>query len=156
MVLKLSEPEERSYEGVQEEKKDEKIIQEGVDARVEEETAAAEALTPIPGKQETITKEKDSEQQEKAKERIKRPAKNKAKSRRKDKEFDITSIAKHLEIQTNHLAKLEKSLQPLRKLAIGLNTQSKMIKGINASVKQLQRQIIQIQKTIQKGKTRRK
>ncbi len=95
--------------------------------------------------------------QEKARERVKRPKKNKAsKSRRKDKDFDITAIAKHLEIQTNHLAKLEKSLQPLRKLAIGLNTQSKMIKGINASVKQLQRQIIQIQKTIQKGKTRRK
>ena len=123
---------------------------------MEEETAAAEALTPIPGKQETITK--DSEQPEKAKERVKRPVKNKAsKSRRKDKEFDITditSIAKHLEIQTNHLAKLEKALQSLRKLAISLDTQSKMVKEINASVKQLQRQIIQVQKTIQKGKTR--
>ena len=151
----MSEPGERSYEGVQEEKNEE-IIQEGVEARVEEETAAAEALTAIPGKQETIAKEKDSEQQEKARERVKRPKKNKAsKSRRKDKDFDITAIAKHLEIQTNHLAKLEKALQPLRKLAISLDTQSKMVKEINASVKQLQRQIIQVQKTIQKGKTRR-
>ena len=50
----------------------------------------------------------------------------------------------------------EQVLQPLRRLATSLDVQSKMIKGINASVKQLQRQIIQIQKTIQKGKTRRK
>ena len=50
----------------------------------------------------------------------------------------------------------EQVLQPLRRLATSLYVQSKMVKRINASVKQLQRQIIQIQKTIQKGKTRRK
>jgi len=39
-----------------------------------------------------------------------------------------------------------------------LDVQSKMIKGINASAKQLQRsrEIIQIQKSIQNRKTRRK
>ena len=82
--------------------------------------------------------------------------KNVPKPRRTEEEFGITGIAKQLEKQTNYLARLEQVLQPLRRLATSLDVQSKMIKGINASVKQLQRQIIQIQKTIQKGKTRRK
>ena len=78
------------------------------------------------------------------------------KPRRTEEEFGITGIAKQLEKQTNYLARLEQVLQPLRRLATSLDVQSKMIRGTNASVKQLQRQIIQIQKTIQKGKTGRK
>jgi hypothetical protein len=46
-------------------------------------------------------------------------------------------------------------LQPLRKFAKGLDVQSKVVKEIASSVKHLQRQITQIQKSIQKGKTRR-
>ena len=56
----------------------------------------------------------------------------------------------------NYLARLEQVLQPLRKLAKSLDVQSKMVKEIASSVKQLQRQIILLQKTIQKEKTRRK
>lgn len=83
----------RPDEGVQVQKNEE-IIQEGVEARVEEGTAAAEVVTPIPDEQEKITKE-ESKQQEKAKESVKRPKKSKApKSRIKNKDFDITGIAK--------------------------------------------------------------
>jgi len=57
--------------------------------------------------------------------------------------------------QTDCLAILEQVLQPLRKIAKGLDVQSKVVKEITSSVKQLQTQIIQIQKSIQKGTTRR-
>jgi len=46
-------------------------------------------------------------------------------------------------------------LKPLRKIAKGLDVQSKVVKEIASSIKKLQTQIIQIQKSIQKGTTRR-
>jgi hypothetical protein len=46
-------------------------------------------------------------------------------------------------------------LQPLRKIAKGLVVQSKVVKEIAPSVKQVQTQILQIQKSIQKGITRK-
>jgi hypothetical protein len=47
---------------------------------------------------------------------------------------------------------LEQELQPLRKLAKSADMQSKLTKDINNSVKQLGKQIVQIQKAIQKDK----
>jgi hypothetical protein len=49
------------------------------------------------------------------------------------------------------LARLDQVLQSLRKITKGLDVQSKAVKEIACSVKQLQTQIIQIQKSIQKG-----
>ena len=148
----MSEPEERPYAGVEEEQKEEGL-QEQVEARTEEDKGVEEIRSTVAEeKQETIAKE-----DEQGKEKVKQTKKKKVpKSRRKEVEFGITGIAKQLEKQTNYLARLEQVLQPLRRLATSLYVQSKMVKRINASVKQLQRQIIQIQKTIQKGKTRRK
>jgi len=41
-------------------------------------------------------------------------------------------------------------LQPLRKIAKGLDVQSKVVKEITSSIKQLQTQIIQIQKVFKR------
>ena len=122
-IQNMSEPEERPYAGVEEEQKE--GLKEQVEARTEEDKGRAE--------QETVTKENEP-----WKEKVKQTKKkNVPGSRRKEEEFGINGIAKQLEKQTNHLARLEQVLQPLRRLATGLDVQSKMIKGINASVKKL-------------------
>jgi hypothetical protein len=152
----MSEPEERPYGGVQEEQNEE-VIQEGAEARVEERGKGVEAIrsTAEEEEQETIAKKKIRKQEEK--EKVKKPKKKKApKSKRKEGKFDIAGISKQIEKQSNYLARLEQVLQPLRKLAKDLDVQSKVVKEINTSVRQLQRQLMQIQKAIQKGKIRRK
>ena len=154
----MSEPEERPYAGVQEEQ-NEDVIQEGAEAKVEQEAMEAEAIrSKEEEEQETGAKEKVSEQEEEEKVKVTQTQKKKMapKSRIKDEKSSITGISKQLEKQTNYLARLEQVLQPLRKLGKTFDAQSKIVKEINTSVKQLERQIIQIQKAIQKGKTRKK
>ena len=154
----MSEPEERPYAGVQEEQNEE-VIQEGAEAKVEQEAMGEEAIRSKEEEeeQESVAKEKVSEQEEEEKVKVTKTQKKKMapKSRIKD-EKSITGISKQLEKQTNYLARLEQVLQPLRKLGKTFDVQSKIVKEINTSVKQLERQIIQIQKAIQKGKTRKK
>ena len=65
------------------------------------------------------------------------------------------TLLSNLENKRICLARLEQVHQSLRKIAKGLDVQSKVVKEITSSVKQLQTQIIQIQKSIQKGTTRR-
>jgi len=150
----MSEPEERPYAGVEEEQREE-ALQEQAETRTEEDKGVEVIGSIVEEEQETVAKEKIPKQEEG--EKVKQPKKKKAlKSRRKEEESGITDIAKQLEKQMNYLARLEQVLQPLRKLAKSLDVQSKMVKEIASSVKQLQRQIILLQKTIQKEKTRRK
>ena len=152
----MSEPEERPYAGVQEEQNEE-VIQEGAEAKVEQEAMGEEAIRSKEEEQETVAKEKVSEQEEEEKVKVTKTQKKKMAPKSRIKvEKSITGISKQLEKQTNYLARLEQVLQPLRKLGKTFDVQSKIVKEINTSVKQLERQIIQIQKAIQKGKTRKK
>jgi len=153
----MSEPEERPYAGVQEEQNEE-VIQEGAEAKVEQEAMGEEAIrSKEEEEQETVAKEKVSEQEEEEKVKVTQTQKKKMAPKSRIKvEKSITGISKQLEKQTNYLARLEQVLQPLRKLGKTFDVQSKIVKEINTSVKQLERQIIQIQKAIQKGKTRKK
>lgn len=86
----------------------------------------------------------------------KRQKKKKTESNRKEGEFSVAGLSKQLEKQTTHLARLEEVLQPLRKLAKASDVQSKVVREINSSVKQMQRQLLEIQRAFQKGKIRRK
>jgi hypothetical protein len=52
--------------------------------------------------------------------------------------------------------RLEEVLPPLRKLVKDLDVQSKLVKEINTSTKQLQKQILKIQGAIKKGNVRKK
>jgi phage I-like protein len=155
----MSEPEERPYAGVQEEQNEE-VIQEGAEAKVEQEAMGEEAIRSKEEEeeQETVAKEKVSEQEEEEKVKVTQTQKKKMApwSRIKDEKSRITGISKQLEKQTYYLTRLEQVLQPLRKLGKTFDVQSKIVKEINISVKQLERQIIQIQKAIKKGKTRKK
>lgn len=148
----MSESEEGSCTGVQREQNAE-VIQERAEARAEQEAMGEDAISPT-AEERTVAKEKLREQEE---EKVKEPKRKKAaKSKRNVVEFGIGGITKQVEKQTNYMARLEQVLQPLQRLATSLNVQSKMIKEINTSVKHLQREKIEIQKTIQKGKTRKK
>jgi len=153
----MSEPEERPYAGVQEEQNEE-VIQERAEAKVEQEAMGEEVIrSKEEEEQETVAKEKVSEQEEEEKVKVTQTQKKKMAPKSRIKvEKSITGISKQLEKQTNYLARLEQVLQPLRKLGKTFDVQSKIVKEINTSVKQLERQIIQIQKAIQKGKTRKK
>ncbi len=112
----------------------------------------------------SAAEEEDEEQEtrvermpEHEEEKERRPRrKKKAKSRKKEQEYSLTNIGKQLEKQTNYLARLEEVLQPLRNLAKSSEVQSKLVKDINTSVKQMERQIVQVRKGIQKGKTKKK
>ena len=130
---------ETPYSGIEE-------IGEEKDKRVMQENSSAEE-TQIP------PEEKSPEQHEE-KEKWKRTRKKKVPKSRQ--EYSANNIGKQLEKQTAYLAKLEQVLQPLQKLAKRSDEQLKLIKNINASVKQTERQIIQIQKAVKKGKARKK
>jgi hypothetical protein len=106
----MSEPDERSYAGIEEQSAEEKGIE------IEADRSKAE-------------EERQVTEQEK--EELKQPKKNKAESKRKEGEFSIAGLSKQLEKQTNYLARLEEVLQPLRKLVKALDVQSKVVKEIN-------------------------
>ncbi|HET7149027.1 MAG TPA: hypothetical protein VFI73_11065 [Candidatus Nitrosopolaris sp.] len=150
----MSEHEERPYSGA-EERKDEGFREpaEEVMGEMHETGLAAQEE-----ERETFAEKMPQQEEEVEKKKVKRPQKKKKaiKSKRKVQEYSITDIGKQLEKQTDYLAKLEQILQPLRKLAKSSVVQSKLVKDVNASVKQMERQIIQIQKTIQKGKAKKK
>jgi hypothetical protein len=152
----MSEHEERPYSGIEEQM--EGGLQEPAEARAEEGTGAMHETGSASEEEQRETLTEKMPEHEEEEQTVKRTQKKKKapKSKRKEQEYSITDIGKQIEKQTNYLARLEQILQPLRKLAKSSDVQSKLVKDINASVKQMERQIIQIQKAIQKGKTRKK
>ncbi len=73
----MSEPEERPYAGVQEEQNEE-VIQEGAEAKVEQEAMGEEAIrSKEEEEQETVAKEKVSEQEEEEKVKVTQTQKKK-------------------------------------------------------------------------------
>jgi signal recognition particle GTPase len=154
----MSEHEERPYSGIEEQM--EGGLQEPAEAKAEEGMGAMHdtGLASEEEQRERLAEKMPEHEEEEEEEKAKRTRKKKKtpKSKRKEQEYSITDIGKQIEKQTNYLARLEQILQPLRKLVKSSDVQSKLVKDINASVKQMERQIIQIQKAIQKGKTRKK
>ena len=70
----------------------------------------------------------------------------------KQKESNLNNSSNQLEKHTKQLSKIEGIVQQLPKYLKNADTQSRMLKEINTSIKQLQRQIGQIQKNTQKKK----
>jgi hypothetical protein len=121
----------------------------------EEEEEEEEEPTTVGGRDED--EDEDEEELEVVEiEEEPRPVSRRSQRRKrakvKEPEPSVANIEKQLEKQANNLTRLEQELQPLRKLAKSSEMQSKVIKDINSSVKQLGKQIIQIQKAIQKDK----
>jgi hypothetical protein len=153
----MSEHEERPYSGI--EAQTEGGLQEPGEARADQGMEAMhETGSTAEEQRETLTEKMPEGEEEEEEEKLKRHQKKKKapKSKRKEQQYSITDIRKQIEKQTNNLTRLENILQPLRKLAKSSDVQSKLVKDINASVRQMEKQIIQIQKAIQKGKIRKK
>ena len=149
----MSGHEESSYSGIGEEQRigrldesAEGATEEGLGAMHETGSSAAE-------ERETLV-EKVPEHEEEEKERPQRKKKA-SKSRGKEQGYSLINLGKQLEKQRNYVARLEQVLQQLRKLAKSSEVQSKLVKDINTSVKKMERQIIQVQKAIQKGKIKK-
>jgi hypothetical protein len=142
-----------------EEEQNEGIIQEGVEAKIEQEIMGAEAdgstAREAEEEEEEITA-KEQEEPEKQK-RVSKTQKKKMapKSKIKEEKLNVTGLSKQLEKQTNYLIKLEKALQPLGKLAKSSDATFRVIKEISTSVGQLEKQILQIQKIIKREKARK-
>jgi len=164
--------EDRSYSGVDEEEEEEeeaglKLDKEAVESTVpneqvsleeqeedEEEEPTTEAII-----EEEVDEEEELDEEEEPKPKLKRgQRRKKAKSRAREPEssLNLKNVEKQLEKQAEYLTKLESELQPLRRLAKSSDMHSKLIKDINNSVKQMGKQIVQIQKVIQKGKGKKK
>ena len=122
------------YSGIEEigEEEDKEVMQEN-------SSAAEDTQTPL---------EEKIPEHHQEKEKAKRTRKKKVPKSRQ--EYSANNVGKQLEKQTAYLAKLEQVIQPLQKLAKRSDQQLKLIKNINASVKQTERRIIQIQKAIKK------
>jgi hypothetical protein len=145
-----------SKEKPQEEKETGEEIQQSIEARGEEGGGeeeegggeeeegggrTAEELLPVERKEVPLLLEK------KSKAKVKPHTKKKGES-------DLTTISKQLEKQGNLLAKIEKILspQPLQKHLKNADKQLEMLKGLQIAMKQLQKQMVQIQKAIQTKK----
>lgn len=77
-------------------------------------------------------------------------AKRNAKKSTKQKEPNLYDLSKQLENHTKQLSRMGSIVEQLPKYLKNADAQSKIIKQINSSMNQLQRQIGQIQKNIQK------
>jgi hypothetical protein len=80
----------------------------------------------------------------------KRANKNAKKSSKQKEEPNLYNLSKQLENHTKQLSRIESIVDQLPKYLKNANTQSKIIKQINSSMNQLQKQIGQIQKSLQK------
>jgi len=76
--------------------------------------------------------------------------KRKKSTKSKEENRNLTNISNQLEKQIHQMAKIRAMSQPLLKHLKIAGSQSRMLKEINASVKQLQRQIAQIQKAVER------
>jgi hypothetical protein len=76
--------------------------------------------------------------------------KRKKSTKPKEENRNFTNVSNQLEKQINQMAKIRAMSQPLLKHLKIVGSQSRMLKEINESVKQLQRQIAQIQKAVQR------
>ena len=76
--------------------------------------------------------------------------KRKKSTKAKEENRNLTNVSNQLEKQINQLTKIRSISQPLLKHLKIAGSQSRMLKEINASVKQLQRQVAQIQKAVER------
>jgi hypothetical protein len=75
-----------------------------------------------------------------------------AKQKEEEQQPTLVNLSNELKKHTKHLSKIEVIVKPLPKYLKNADKQSKMIKELYTSVKQLQRYMGQIQNTIQRKK----
>jgi hypothetical protein len=129
-------------------------LKQRVDARQEEkgkggiseEEVSDSGLLASPRNQQISSLSKAQHREVISQQRTKRNAKKST----KQKEPNLYDLSKQLENHTKQLSRMGSIVEQLPRYLKNANTQSKIIKQINSSMNQLQRQIGQIQKSGQK------
>ena len=75
-----------------------------------------------------------------------------ATSKQKEQQPNLYNLSKQLESHTRQLSRIGSIVEQLPRYLKNANTQSKMIKQINSSINQLQKQVVKIQKRKSKQK----
>ena len=150
-TMQAEEEKEQANKKEQEEEKGESQqdeLQQKVEAREEEKgkgEVEEEKLTAT-----NITRSELSPRQQGVKQ-TKKKAKS-TKQKEEDRQPTLVNLSNELKKYTKHLSNIEGIVQPLPKYLKNADKQSKMIKELYTSVKQLQRHMGQIQKNIQRKK----
>ena len=119
----------------------------------QEEKGKGELSAAIAEKEEVTDSKLLASQQRK---RAKKNAKKGSISKQKEQQPNLYDLSRQLESHTKQLSTIASIVQQLPKFLKNADTQSRIIKQINSSMNQLQRQIGQIQKRIQKKKSKQK
>ena len=145
---KKEEQEEGAEEGRQGESQQPDELQQKVEAREGEEGkiegGGEEKLAAI-----DITGSELSARQQRQQGESKQRKKQSAKQKEEEQQPTLVNLSNELKKHTKHLSKIEAIVQPLPKYLKNADKQSKMIKELYTSIKQLQRYMGQIQKTMQ-------
>lgn len=127
-------------------------LQQRVEGKVQEKDEGAEGVadTELEAGQEQLSSVAKVQQVPKQQEKVKK-IKKKAKSEKR-LEPNLYELSNQLEKHTKQLSRIEAIVQPLPKHLKNADTQSKMVKELYTSIKQVQRQLGQIQKSILRKK----
>ena len=151
-TMRAEKEKEQANKKEQEEEKGESQqdeLQQKVEAREEEKgkgEVEEEKLTAT-----NITRSELSPRQQGVRQKRKK-AKSTKQKEEEDRQPTLVNLSNELKKHTKHLSKIEGIVQPLPKYLKNADKQSKMIKELYTSVKQLQRHMGQIQKNIQRKK----
>jgi hypothetical protein len=113
----------------------------------DEEEVSDSGLLASEQNQQTPSLSKPQHEEVISQQRTKKSAK---KSSKQKEEPNLYDLSKQLENHTKQLSKIGGIVQQLPKYLKNADTQSRIIKQLNSSMNQLQRQIAQIQKSVQK------
>jgi hypothetical protein len=143
--------EKRGEEGKELQADDE--LKQRVVARQEEKGKGELSLVSEEEGEDTDSKLLASQQQRK---RIKKNGKKGPISKQKEQQPTVYDLSKQLENHAKQLSRMGNIIQQLPKYLKNADTQSRIIKQINSSMNQLQRQIGKIQKSVQKKSKQQK
>ena len=121
----------------------------------QEEKVKGELSAPATQENEDKEELTDSElvaTQQQQQERRKRTRKNATSltSKQKEQQPNLYHLSKQLENHTRQLSRIGTIVEQLPRYLKNVDAQSRMIKQINSSINQLQKQIVRIQKSVQK------
>src|SRR5919202_5819100 len=119
----------------------------------QEEKGKGELSPPATEENEDKEEVADSElvaTQHQQQEQRKRTRKNATSLRQKEQQPNLYHLSKQLENHTRQLSRIGTIVEQLPRYLKNVDAQSRMIKQINSSMNQLQKQVVRIQKSVQK------
>ena len=118
----------------------------------QEEKGKGELSAPATEDKEEVTGSELVPTQQQQQEQRKRTRKNATSltSKQKEQQPNLYHLSKQLENHTRQLSRIGTIVEQLPRYLKNVDAQSRMIKQINSSMNQLQKQVVRIQKSVQK------